>query len=54
MACEDIRFLECRILGLKLSLCFGWAGDDAGDALGENLGGGGGVGGRLCVLGVRS
>ncbi|KAB8290828.1 hypothetical protein EYC80_008465 [Monilinia laxa] len=54
MACEEIRLLECRIVGLRLSLCFGWAGDEAGDVLGGDSRGVGGVGGRLCVLGVRS
>lgn len=51
MGIEEVKMLECRMVGLRISLCFGWMGDDDG-------GGGGagseGVGGRLCVLGVRN
>lgn len=51
MGIEEVKMLECRMVGLRISLCFGWVGEDDG-------GGGGagaeGVGGRLCVLGIRS
>ncbi|QSZ32954.1 hypothetical protein DSL72_002537 [Monilinia vaccinii-corymbosi] len=57
MGSDEVRFLECRMVGLRLSLCFGWVGEDGVDVgVGGGGGddGGGGVGGRLCVLGVRS
>ncbi|KAF7914941.1 hypothetical protein BELL_0327g00060 [Botrytis elliptica] len=44
MGVEEVKMLECRMVGLRFSLCFGWVGDAGGER----------VGGRLCVLGVRS
>ncbi|KAF5874832.1 putative myo-inositol-1-phosphate synthase protein [Botrytis fragariae] len=49
MGIEEVKMLECRMVGMRVSLCFGWEGDG-----GDGNEGGGGVGGRLCVLGVRS
>lgn len=45
MGVEEVKMLECRMVGLRVSLCFGWVGDAGG--AGES------VAGRLCVLGVR-
>ncbi|KAF7953327.1 hypothetical protein EAE96_006538 [Botrytis aclada] len=51
MGIEEVKMLECRMVGLRISLCFGWVGEDGG---GGGGGGGESVGGRLCILGVRS
>lgn len=58
MSMEEVRLLEWRMVGGRVSLCFGWVGGEWGVGAGADMvgggAGGGETGGRLCILGVRS
>lgn len=55
---EEVRLLEWRMVGGRVSLCFGWVGGEWDVGAGADVVGGGAggreTGGRLCILGVRS